>query len=291
VKTAPVWAWTGILAAAALGLYATVLAGLPPTLAHPHVPWWALAAIFFLAEAYPVHLDFRSETHTLSLSELGVVLGLFLATPGELMLGLACGAGLALVVVRRQRPLKVAFNLGQWSLSSAVAVVAFRAVAQLGDPHGPVGWAAAAVGAATFGCVSVVLVTVTIALAAGGAPLRELPRTASLGLAASFASASLALAAVEILERMRGPSGCWSSPPSLGPRLPRVRLATQAPRARPVPLPDYARDAGRTGVSRSVRELLVAARTMLSAEYAEIVLFDRSRTVRCAVSSRPRANP
>ena len=200
MKTAPVWAWTGILAAAALGIYTTTLAGLSPTFAEPHIPWWALAVIFFLAEAYPVHLDFRSETHTLSLSELGVVLGLFLSTPGELMLGLACGAGLAIVVVRRQRPLKVAFNIAQWGLSSAVAVIVFRAVVQLGDPHGPVGWAAAAAGAATFGFVSVVLVTVTIALAAGGAPLRELPRTASLGLVASLASASLALAAVEILE-------------------------------------------------------------------------------------------
>jgi diguanylate cyclase (GGDEF)-like protein len=274
VKTAPVWAWTGILAAAALGLYATVLRGLSPTFAGPHIPWWALAVIFFLAEAYPVHLDFRSETHTLSLSELGVVLGLFLATPGELMLGLICGAGIALVVIRRQRPLKVAFNTAQFALSSAVAVVAFRAVAQLGDPHGPVGWAAAAVGAATFGLVSVILVTVTIALAAGGAPLRELPRTASLGLAASFASASLALAAVEILEAdaravwlLVAPAVLWAlafrAYGSQRKRHEHVQFLYRTMRA----------TQGAPEFRGAVRELLVAARTMLSADYAEIVLF------------------
>jgi diguanylate cyclase (GGDEF)-like protein len=274
VKTAPVWAWTGILAAAALGVYATTLAGLSPTLAGPHIPWWALAAIFFLAEAYPVHLDFRSETHTLSLSELGVVLGLFLATPGELMLGLACGAGLALVMIRRQRPLKVAFNIAQWGLSSAVAVVVFRALAQFGDPHGPVGWAAAAGGAATFGVVSVVLVTVTIALAAGGAPLRELPRTASLGLVASFASASLALAAVEILEEdaravwlLIVPAVLWAlafrAYGSQRKRHEHVQFLYRTMRA----------TQGAPEFRGAVRELLVAARTMLSADYAEILLF------------------
>ena len=230
--------------------------------------------IFFLAEAYPVHLDFRSETHTLSLSELGVVLGLLLATPGDLMLGLVCGAGLALVVIRRQRPLKVAFNIAQWGVSSAVAVVAFRALVQFGDPHGPVGWAAATAGAATFGLVSVVLVTVTITLAAGGAPLRELPRTASLGLVASVASASLALAAVEILEAdaravwlLVVPAVLWGlafrAYGSQRKRHEHVQFLYRTMRA----------TQGAPEFRGAVRELLVGARTMLSADYAEIVLF------------------
>jgi hypothetical protein len=201
------------------------------------------------------------------------------------MLGLVRAGGTS--YIGRQRPLKVAFNIGKWGLSSAVAVVVFRAVTQFGDPHGPVGWAAAAAGAATFGFVSVVLVTVTIALAAGGASLRELPRTASLGLAASFASASLALAAVEIPKRMRGPSGCWSSrcvwPSRSAPTARNASATSMSSSSRTMRATQ-----GAPEFRGAVRELLVAARTMLSADYAEIVL-DRSME-RCAVSSRPRAN-
>ena len=275
LKTAPVWAWSGALAAAGVAIYATMLAGLSPIFAGPHIPWWGLAVIFFLAEAFPVHLDFRSETHTLSLSELGLVIGFFLASPGEVMLGLACGAGLALVLIRRQRPMKIAFNIGQWSVSSAVAIVVFRAVAHLGDPHGPVGWVAAGAGAATFGVVSIVLVTVTIALAAGGASLRELPRTAALGLVASFASASLALAAVEILEAdaravwlLVAPAVLWGvafrAYGSQRKRHEHVQFLYRTMRA----------THGAPEFRGAVRELLVAARTMLSADYAEIVLFE-----------------
>src|SRR4029079_7343880 len=107
-----------------------------PLFATPRLPWWGLAAIFLLAEAFHVHLHFRSETHTLSLSELGVVLGLFLASPDALVCGMGLGSGLALVLVRRQRPLKVAFNVAEFALSVGTAVLAFRATARLGGPPG-----------------------------------------------------------------------------------------------------------------------------------------------------------
>ena len=191
-----VWLVIAAVGVGALVLYDTRLAGLSATFASPRLPWWGLALIFFLAESFPVHLHFRSETHSLSLSEVGIVLGLFLASPAALVLGLVAGAGCALVLVRRQRPLKLAFNVAQFGLSTCVALIAFRAVAALGDAHGPVGWAAAAAGAAAFGIVSVALVTTTISIAAGGPPLRELPRTISLALAGSLASASLAVVAV-----------------------------------------------------------------------------------------------
>ena len=59
-----------------------------------HVPRAAAAVVgsrpgFFVAEAFPVHLHFRSETHSLSLSEVGIVLGLFLASSSALVLGLS----------------------------------------------------------------------------------------------------------------------------------------------------------------------------------------------------------
>ena len=274
MRTVRVWVWIVAIGLGATALYSTELAGLGRVIEHPHLPWWTLAMIFLLAEAYPVHLHFRSETHSLSLSELGIVLGLFLSSPGELILGLACGAACALVLVRRQRMLKVAFNLAQFAFSTAAAVVSFRAVANLGDVHGPVGWIGAAAGAATFGAVSVVLVTTTISLAAGGPSLRELPRTVALALAGSLASASLAVAAVQMLQAdtrsawlLLVPAVCWAL----------AFRAYGAQRRRHEHLEFLYRTMrathGAPELRVAVRELLVAARAMLSAEYAEIVLF------------------
>jgi diguanylate cyclase (GGDEF)-like protein len=273
VTTARLWVWIGAIGAAGVALYVTQLAHLHALLPAPHLPWWSLAVIFCLAESYPVHLHFRSETHSLSLGELGVVLGLFLATPGSLVGGLVGGAGAALILVRRQRPLKVAFNAAQFTLSSGAAVVAFRAVTSFGDPQGPLGWVAAAAGAATFGIVSVVLVAATITLAAGGPPWRELPRTICFALAGSLASASLAVSAIVMVESDRRsvwllvvPAVCWGlafrAYGSQRRRHEHLEFLYQTMRA----------TQGAPEFRAAVRELLVAARAMLSAEYAEIVL-------------------
>jgi len=267
------------LLVAGLGAAAAVLgfrlAELAPVLAAPRLPWWGLALIFFLTESFPVHLHFRSETHTLSLSELGVVLGLFLASPGGLALGLVLGAGLALVLVRRQRPLKVAFNEAQFLLSAGVGVVAFRAVASLGDPHGPIGWAAAAAGAVAFGLVSVALVSITISIATGSFAPGELPRTAALALAGSLASASLAVVAVELLEADRRaiwllvvPAIFWG-----------LAFRAYGEQRRRHEHLEFLYETMRATQSApefrvAVRELLVAARRLLSAEHAEILLID-----------------
>jgi diguanylate cyclase (GGDEF)-like protein len=261
----------GIAAGAAL--LSVRIAELPPAFAAPRLPWWGLALIFFLAESFPVHLHFRSETHTLSLSELGVVLGLFLASPGALAGGIAVGAGLALVLVRRQRSLKIAFNIAQFTFSVALAVVAFRVVASFGEVHGPLGWAAAAAGAMVFGLVSVLLVTVTISLAAGRRPLVELRRTAALALAGSLASASIAVIAVELLEADRWAVFLLTLPVLFWAfafraygeqhrRQEHLEFLYETMRATQS-APDF---------RVAVRELLVAGRELLSAEYAEIVL-------------------
>ena len=130
-------------AAAAAVLYYAVLAGLGPPDALA-IPWWGLALAFFLAEAFPVHVHLRSEAHSLSLSELALVLGLYAAPPGELLLAMLLGTGLALLVVRRQRPLKLAFNLASFAVATSLALLVFHGFLTLGDAYGPAGWAGAA---------------------------------------------------------------------------------------------------------------------------------------------------
>ena len=138
---------------------------------------------------------------------------------------------------------------------------------------GLLGWAAAGAGAAAFGIVSVALVTTTISIAAGGPQLREFPRTIALALAGSLASASLAVVAVELLEAdtravwlLVVPALLWGfafrAYGAQRRRHEHLEFLYQTMRA----------TQGAPELRASVRELLVAAREMLSAKYAAIVL-------------------
>jgi len=267
-----IWLLVGGMTAGAVALYLTALAD-EQKITSPSLPWWALAVAFLLSESFPAHLHFRSETHTLSLSELAMVVGLFFMTPGGLLLAVIVGSGAAFVCIRRQRPLKCAFNMAQFAFSVAVSIVVFRSAVTLGSALGPAGWAAAIAAAATFGILSVTLVATTISLATGSAPLSGLPKTIALALAGSLASGTLAVVAVELLHAdvrsvwlLAVPVLCWGF----------AFRAYGAQRRRHEHL-EFLYETmrathGAPELRAAVRELLVAARAMLSAEYAEITL-------------------
>ena len=84
------------------------------------LPWPVLALVFYLTETYVVHLQFRKQAHTLSASEIGLTLGLFFVSPVGLLAAQLVGAGVAIIVNRRQKPIKVWFNLAELSLSSGL---------------------------------------------------------------------------------------------------------------------------------------------------------------------------
>jgi diguanylate cyclase (GGDEF)-like protein len=267
-----IWFLVGAMTAGAIALYLTALAGQQES-ASPSLPWWMLAIAFLLSESFPVHLHFRSETHTLSLSELAMVVGLFLMTPGALLLAVVVGSGAAFVFVRRQRALKSAFNIAQFGFSVAVSIVVFRSAVTVGSALGPAGWAAAAAAAATFGILSVTLVTTTISLATGSPSLKELPRTIALALAGSLASGTLAVVAVELLHTDTRSVALLVVPILFWGLAFRAYGAQRRRHEHLEFLYETMRATqGAAELRVAVRELLVAARAMLSAEYAEILL-------------------
>ena len=97
VRPARVWLFIGAVAAVSAGVWAANLAGAAPIAGQGgiSIPWWQLAGVFYLAEVFVVHLQFRKQAHTLSLTELGLVLGLFLASPADLLVAQVVGAGVA----------------------------------------------------------------------------------------------------------------------------------------------------------------------------------------------------
>lgn len=94
------------------------------------VGWWRLALGFAVAELLVVHLQFRRDAHTFSMSEIPMTLGLLLSTPIGLVGAQMFGSALALALYRRQRPAKLVFNVGQLALQTTAAVAVFRAISR-----------------------------------------------------------------------------------------------------------------------------------------------------------------
>jgi len=239
----------------------------------PVVPWWAIAVLAFLTEAYIVHIHFRRQAHTLSLNEIVLILGLFSGTPLGLLAGQALGACVALFVHRRQRPMKLLFNLTLLLFNTALAVLFFRAFVRPGTLHTPTAWGAALGAVCVTSVAGVTLVAVVIRFVEGEWSPSRLPRTVLLALAGAGATGSLALAAVELLAQNRLAVLLLILPATLcgfafrayveqRQEAERIRFLYESMR-RTQEAPEF---------GLAVGQLLLAARQLLRAEYAEIVL-------------------
>ena len=143
-----VWGLIGLLAVGALVLFLGPVRSLSFATPPVQLPWWGFAIGFAATEYFVIHLHLRRDAHSLSLSELPLLLGYgFLAAP-VLLVARLVGAAFTLVVLRRQASTKLVFNLSLFALETVVGLIIFRSI--LGD-HPPTdsrAWIAA--GAATL---------------------------------------------------------------------------------------------------------------------------------------------
>lgn len=196
---ARVWLFSLALTALGLAILLAVVVGLRVEPAVTFVPWWALAVAFYLAEVVVVHFQFRGQAHSFSLSEIPLVLGLFLLPPTEFIAATLVGSGLALVIARRQTPLKLAFNLSQFFLTATAALTVFH-LAQLALPAGISSqWLAALAAAMTANFVGIVAVAGVITLVEGRFQGERLPQVIKFGVLVGFTNTCLALIAVTML--------------------------------------------------------------------------------------------
>ena len=90
-----------------------------------------LAVMFGLAEVYVLHVQVKREAQTVALSEFPLVLGLTFAAPTVLVGALVLGASTAYLVHRRQRGIKLAYNIALKTADAMVSVTLYYLV--LGD--------------------------------------------------------------------------------------------------------------------------------------------------------------
>jgi diguanylate cyclase (GGDEF)-like protein len=272
-----VWLLTGTMAVTVLGLYVTTVRHLTPLDGPVSLPWWALAVGFYFSEAYVVHLHYRREAHTLSMNEIPIVLGLFLASASSLLLGQLVGAAVALVFYRRQRALKVAFNLALFAFGTTLALLVFNVIAANENALGPAGWLAAFLGAGASSLSALLLVGVAIWLAEGRTTLRELPKVVVIGLVGTIATVSVAVAAVQLLDANRLAAVLLLVPAAACAVAFRAYSSQRSRHEHLEFLYDSMRTVqGAPDLDTAVSRLLESARGMLRADCAELILVPRS---------------
>ncbi len=192
-----IWVLGAALVALALVLDVVVIAPLAPIELGAPLPWWSLAIFFAVAEIFIIEFTSRQDTHSFTLSELPLVVGLFVLAPRDLILAQAVGATAALLLQGPRQPIKILFNIGNFMVGTAIAVLVFRQLVALGDPLGPAGWFAGFSAAFVSDTLATLLVLTAISLSEGRPP--TIPRLIGLGTLYTLADTSLALVSVVVL--------------------------------------------------------------------------------------------
>jgi diguanylate cyclase (GGDEF)-like protein len=194
---ARVWLLTGLVTAATFAAYGVALASGFDT--HPDSGYaLVLVLAFFVTQGWVVHVHFNHESHSLSLIEVPLTLGLLAVEPDSLLLALVLGATAALILVRRQPLRKVAFNVAQLALSGTTAVIVFTALSPGG---GGLGVSIAAISAACcFSLVSVGLVALSVRVAEGAFMPRDHLRVAGLAVSSAAGTAALTIVAFRLAQ-------------------------------------------------------------------------------------------
>ena len=203
--SAQVTLFVGVLWCGAIALWAAILPVFGQLPAPIGLPWPVLAVMFFASERFVVDLEVREQTHSFSLSEIALLLALFFASPVDLLIGQALGAGLALSLRPGQTPIKLLFNLANFAVSAAVALVVFRLVLGSAHPIAPPGWLGAFAAAFMSDLIAAASVALVIWLSQ-----HERPNLGSLfgfGTVYTLVAPAMALLAATVL--WHAPAASW----------------------------------------------------------------------------------
>ena len=164
------------------------------------MPWYVNAGLYTVSGVCVVHLNFRNrESQSISLSEVPLVMGLFLMSAPGLLVSRIIGGAIAIALFRRQRGIKLVFNVGNFVAETVVALAIFHGLVGTPNVLGPGSWSAAflaALASNTFGGLSVIG---AISIFQGRFDPRSIRQVLPLAALGAVATSSLALLAVTVL--------------------------------------------------------------------------------------------
>jgi diguanylate cyclase (GGDEF)-like protein len=167
----------------------------------------ALVILFAAAEIFPVHLHFDGNTHSFSLFEIPLALGLFFVSGPHLIIVRIIGGGGALRFHRKQPATKLLFNIACFMLEDRLAVAVFRMVSGQHGRFSIMSILGAATGALAASMLSTTLVTAVICLAENKRPDRRI--VASLGFGAVSALVTISVGLVAVAVTTAYPEASW----------------------------------------------------------------------------------
>jgi diguanylate cyclase (GGDEF)-like protein len=183
----------GVLAAVAAVLGSTVVPRLAAPDAPSSLPWIAWVAAFALSELLVVHIQLQRDSHSFSMSDLVLVAGLYLLEPGALVTAQVAGVGLMLLIHRKQRGLKLVFNLVQCALAGCLSTTVFTVLGRDTSLSGAWDWVAALAAVAVSTCTAGACVFVVMRVSGATLAFRELPRMLALSLPFALGVAAMGL--------------------------------------------------------------------------------------------------
>ncbi len=197
---ASVWVLIFVIAGAAALLALGPARAFDARAPEPPIHWFLFALVFSFAfaitEMTVVHLHFKRNAHSFSLSELALVPALiFSASAGGLLISQLFGILAVLVFWRRQRPVRLAFNLAQLSFASLVAIVVFANAGPDAAAQDPTTWMWALLAIAAQATAGAVLVFAAISCMEGKLRLHALGRVVGIALVTGLANGSIGLVA------------------------------------------------------------------------------------------------
>ncbi len=136
-----VWLYSYVVLAASVVLWKSQLADSAPLAASGELPWWIISLGFLLVDRWVVHMHFRSESGSFSFYEIPLLMGIFFADP-EMLVPAAFLGALVSQSLNRRPPVKMAFNVANFSLYVVVTWTLLNAFLRGGNPLSPVGWIA-----------------------------------------------------------------------------------------------------------------------------------------------------
>jgi len=202
-SVAPIWSLNIGLAVVAALVYVVGVAPLAVPKGAPILYVALLVAGFAVGEWWRVYIHFRKESQSFSLSEIPLVIGVFMlaADPGQLVLARVVGAAIGLGLIRRQEPMKLLFNLASFAIETEALLILVHLVhghVSRADATNPTVWLWVLLFMSVASLLGFAFTALAISLAEDRQSHRPWLQPIVMVLIGGFANCSIGLAVVAI---------------------------------------------------------------------------------------------
>ena len=266
------WWLSAVIGAFAVALYLLWIRH-EEAIQSPEIAWWALGLMVVVTERWPIELQFRRATHAFTLTDIPLTLALVFATGTHAFFAVLAGLLIALVL-RRMPPVKLAFNLAQYALVTAVLILVVHFAASADPGFGWITWGAVLAATQIGGVLAIVQILAAMVLTEGRVSRDQVRQMFGMDLVVTMTGTLMALVVgILWIERPE------ATPLLLIPILAAIVGSRAYVREREVhEKADFLAEANRTlsespEVAVALEGLLDGALEAFHAEQAEIVLF------------------